>query len=287
MKTQKINYMGLALMALLTVFYTSCKKSEVVDNPTPAPEVVTGVRLSTSTQFGNILTDNKGFALYFFANDVAGASACTGGCLTVWPVFYKENLTLGAGLNAADFSVVTRADGSKQSTFKGWPLYYYNQDTAAGDIKGDGVGGIWVVAKTDYTVMFGNAQLTGHDGLQYNDLGVAGTATSKFITDPTGRTLYDFKNDTRNTNTFTRADMSNNAVWPLMAVTGLASIPSVFDKTQFSTITVFGNTQLVYKGHPLYYFGQDASVRGNTKGVSFPTAGAGIWKVMNNATVAL
>jgi predicted lipoprotein with Yx(FWY)xxD motif len=61
----------------------------------------------------------------------------------------------------------------------------------------------------------------------------------------------------------------------------------VFDKTQFTTINVFGKTQLVYKGHPLYRFGQDASTRGNTKGVSFPTPGAAIWKVTNSTTVVL
>ena len=69
-------------------------------------------------------------------------------------------------------------------------------------------------------------------------------------------------------------------------VTGVGSIPSMLDKTQFVTITVFGKTQLVYKGHPMYNFGQDAGVKGSTKGVSFPTPGAAIWKVLNANTPA-
>jgi len=48
-------------------------------------------------------------------------------------------------------------------------------------------------------------------------------------------------------------------------------LPSILVKTDFDTINVFGKIQLVYKGWPLYYFGADGGVRGNTKGVSVPT----------------
>lgn len=269
----------------ITMLGTSCTKNE--DNtPMPTP-TVTGLKISTNAQFGAIITDNLDHSVYFFSRDAGTVSNCTGQCAVVWPPFYKENPTLGTGLAATDFGVITRADGTKQTTYKGWPLYYYQQDAAAGDVKGDAIGKLWAVAKADYTVMFANAQLVGHDGLQYNDLGVAATVSSEYLTDPYGRTLYTFKPDTKNTNTFTKPDLSNNAIWPINEVTGVVSIPSVFDKTLFATITVAGKTQLVYKGRPLYQFGQDAGVRGNTKGVSFPTAGAGVWKVANNTTVAL
>jgi predicted lipoprotein with Yx(FWY)xxD motif len=135
--------------------------------------------------------------------------------------------------------------------------------------------------------MFGNAQLIGLDAALYTDQGVAGTGASTFITDPLGRTLYMFSKDTHATNIFTKADLSNNTVWAMDEVTAVGSIPTVLDKTQFITITVFAHTQLVFKGHPLYQFGQDAGVRGSTKGVSFPTPGSAIWKVTNNTTVVL
>ena len=41
----------------------------------------------------------------------------------------------------------TRDDGSKQVTHNGQPLYYYASDAAAGDAKGDGVGGVWSIAQ--------------------------------------------------------------------------------------------------------------------------------------------
>jgi predicted lipoprotein with Yx(FWY)xxD motif len=163
----------------------------------------------------------------------------------------------------------------------------YSNDNNPGDTNGDAVGNLWAIGKADYTVMFGNAQLIGLDGAQYNDQGVAATGSSQYITDPYGRTLYMFSKDTHNTNTFTKADLSNDTVWPMDQVTGVASIPTVLDKTLFTTITVFTKTQLVFKGHPLYQFGQDAGVRGSTKGISFPTPGAAIWKITNSTTVVL
>jgi predicted lipoprotein with Yx(FWY)xxD motif len=284
MKTKSSSNLILVLFTVIALFNSACKKSST---PVDPPIVVTGVQLTTNAKLGAVLTDNNSKSLYFFSKDVAGASTCVDACAVTWPPFYKENPGIGTGLASADFAVITRTDGTKQNTYKGWPLYYYSKDAAAGDTNGDAFGNLWAIAKADYTVMFANAQLTGIDGLQYNDQGVAATGSSQFIVDANGRTLYMFTHDTHNTNTFTKADLSNNTVWPLFEVTGVGSIPTVLDKTLFATITVFGKTQLVFKGHPLYNFGQDAGVRGNTKGVSFPTAGAGIWRITNNTTVAL
>ena len=47
----------------------------------------------------------------------------------------------------APFGTVTRADGSAQLTYNGRPLYFYIKDTNPGDTKGQGVGGVWYVAK--------------------------------------------------------------------------------------------------------------------------------------------
>jgi predicted lipoprotein with Yx(FWY)xxD motif len=285
MKTLKISYFSIAAMMII-LLGASCKKDNTAtDN---SSKVLTGVQLSTNAKFGTLLTDNNGFSLYFFSKDAASASNCVDACAILWPPFFKDNPSIGTGLSATDFAVITRPDGSKQNTYKGWPLYYYSKDAAAGDTNGDAFGNLWAIAKADYTVMFSNAQLTGLDGVQYTDQGVAGTGNSTFITDANGRTLYQFTHDTHNTNTFTKADLSNNTIWPMDEVATIGSIPTVLgDKNQFATITVFGKTQLVFKGHPVYYFGQDAGVRGSTKGVSFPTPGAAIWRVLNTNTAVL
>jgi predicted lipoprotein with Yx(FWY)xxD motif len=54
-------------------------------------------------------------------------------------------------------------------------------------------------------------------------------------------------------------------------------VPSTLDKSLFSSIDVFGKKQLTYKGWPLYYFQQDAGIRGANKGISFPAPA--VWPV--------
>ncbi len=103
----------------------------------------------------------------------SGQSACSGDCIVKWPV-YSTKLILASKQvwTRKHFGVITRADGAKQSTYKGWPLYYFQNDAKAGDIKGDSVGGTWFTAKPDYTVALGKAQLVGKDGVKY---------TSKYV----------------------------------------------------------------------------------------------------------
>lgn len=290
MKTKRIFGSLIAIAVTLVLFSTACSKSNnssYAPTPSPSPVAPAGVQLTADAKFGNILTDNTGRSLYFFSEDAAGTSTCVGGCAVTWPVFYQANPSIGTGLAASDFTTITRTDGTKQTAYKGWPLYYYAGDSKKGDVNGDAVDNNWFVAKADYTVMVSSAQLVGLDGLNYNDNSLAGTGASTYITDPAGRTLYLFAKDAHNTNNFTKSDFSNDAIWPIDQVSTVGSIPSILDKTQFSVITVYGKSQLVYKGHPMYYFGQDNSQRGNTKGVSFPTPGAAIWKVLNNNTPAL
>jgi len=44
-----------------------------------------------------------------------------------------------------DFGTITREDGKKQTTFRGYPLYYWGGDKAQGDTAGQGVNNVWYV----------------------------------------------------------------------------------------------------------------------------------------------
>lgn len=292
MKFDRKIAMCMAVIALLCATW-ACKKDNNNNNngnggnggnPPPPPVVAKhDIRLATDEHLGSILTDSNGKTLYFFSVDANGSSGCTGNCLTAWPVFYRNTPTLDSGLNAADFGTITRGDGASQTTYKGWPLYYYQPDEHAGDVKGEAVGKVWYVAKPDYTVMLANTQLVGNDGVQYDSTLKAGTGVTQYITDPYGKTLYKFSKDAFRKNNFTKSDFSNNGVWPIDSVAKVLRVPSIMDKTQFDTLMVFGKPQLVYKGWPLYYFGSDAA-RGQTKGVSVPTPG--IWPYVNAYSAA-
>jgi len=103
------------------------------------------VKVMTKAGVGNYLADSEGMTLYYFKNDSPGESTCTGGCLDNWPVFYEEEITVPEGLDEADFDTIDREDGTEQTTFKGYPLYYFVADENPGDTKGEGVGGVWFV----------------------------------------------------------------------------------------------------------------------------------------------
>ena len=262
------------LLLFLSVFILQSCSDDDDNDPKPKAN---SVKLANSTKHGKILTDAIGKSLYFFSLDTKETSACEGGCLDKWPVFYTEELTLDSGLDMADFTTITRADGKKQTTYKGWPLYYFFNDAIAGDTNGDNVNSIWFIAKPDYSLMYVKAQLVGEDGINYKNDYTVGDEATPYIVDIDGKTLYTFIKDTENSNNFTKEDFSNNGVWPIAEIS-LDRIPSNLVANDFSTIDVFGKTQLTYKGSPLYYFGQDVA-RGDNKGISFPAPG--VWPVAN------
>ena len=234
------------------------------------------IQISDDSNLGQILTDGEGNTLYYFTKDSElNASSCMGGCVDIWPIFYGESLTLGMGLEMSDFASFERVDGQMQTTYKGWPLYYFVNDNEAGDTNGEAVNNIWFVAKPDYGIMLMDNQLVGNDGVMYNGNYEEGEEEVQYFVDAEGRTIYTWINDTYDQNNFTAADFSNNGVWPIYEE-DLQEIPSILDASLFNTIEVHGRQQLTYKGWPLYYFGQDAE-RGETKGVSVPAPG--VWPV--------
>jgi len=241
----------------------------------------TSVKLKTSPALGKYLADKNDKTLYFFSNDADGQNHCTGGCVGAWPIFSGDAPTqagLDKGLTAADFGVITTADGKKQITYKGWPLYYFspkNVPEPANAITGDGAGGVWYVAKPDYTVMLVNNQLTGNDGKKYKTDYTEGEGKTTYLTDDKGRALYAFKNDKSGKNSFTKEGSPSKA-WIIYEADEIV-VPSKLDKSLFGTIDVFGKKQLTYNGWPLYYFGQDEDVPGSNKGVSVPKPG--VWPI--------
>lgn len=132
----KALFAAVAAAALLAACGTSTKT-------TPA---ASSARPSTLTQAPDgALIGPDGRTLYVFAKDVAGSgkSACVDACATNWP-------PLGVAASAVplgDYTIITRADGSRQWAFKGLPLYYFVKDVKPGDRMGDGVGGNWRIAR--------------------------------------------------------------------------------------------------------------------------------------------
>lgn len=91
-----------------------------------------------------VVTNAKGFTLYWFVPDTATTSKCNGSCATFWPPV-KGPATAGAGVTGK-LATIKRSDGSAQATYNGHPLYTYVGDHAPGQATGNGLnvnGGVW------------------------------------------------------------------------------------------------------------------------------------------------
>jgi len=104
-----------------------------------------GQELKTATVHGvTVLTNAKGFTLYWFAPDTATKSVCNGSCAQYWPPV-PGHVTEGPGVTGT-LGTITRSDGSSQATYNGHPLYTYVSDTAPGQANGNNLnvnGGLW------------------------------------------------------------------------------------------------------------------------------------------------
>lgn len=104
---------------------------------------------TAETSLGTVYVDQNGMTLYTFDKDQKGAaaSACTDKCIANWPPFLAGDGAMAEG----EWTIVdvTDADGmaKKMWAYDGWPLYLFVKDTKPGDVTGDGVNGVWHVAK--------------------------------------------------------------------------------------------------------------------------------------------
>lgn len=103
------------------------------------------IKIEEKDGIGKYFTDSDGKTLYWYKKDSSGKSSCNGPCLEKWTIYYREAVSAPKGIKAEEFGTVIREDGKKQTTFRGYPLYYCVNDIAAGDInrqKGDNIVGL-------------------------------------------------------------------------------------------------------------------------------------------------
>ena len=92
---------------------------------------------TASSSAGTFLTSGSGRAIYLWAKDTGGMSACTGACASAWPPV-TGTATAAGSAKASDLGTITRSDGSKQVTYDGHPLYYFVGDSGPGTATGQG-----------------------------------------------------------------------------------------------------------------------------------------------------
>lgn len=131
------------------------------------------------TAIGRILVDGDGLTLYAFMNDTDGEAKCVDDCAVEWPPAVVEGDPDVGELDASLFSTVDHPDGSVLRVGN-WPLYRFDEDTAPGDINGQGVDDFFVVTPNGNPVSLVTS---------------AETSLGEVLVDAQGMTLYAFSND--------------------------------------------------------------------------------------------
>jgi predicted lipoprotein with Yx(FWY)xxD motif len=114
-----------------------------------------GTRIKAiDSQFGTILGDKRGQAVYVFDKEDSPESECYGDCAKAWPpVLTKGRPVAGKGARRRLLGTTRRRGGKRQVTYRRQPLYFYVDD-APGRVLCHDVeefGGLWLVIKPDGT----------------------------------------------------------------------------------------------------------------------------------------
>jgi len=219
------------------------------------------ITMQTSPFVGAYLADATGRTLYFYGADLPGdcradavpTSRCEADCLVSWPAFDAGDRVLGPGLKDDGFGSIQRADGTHQTTYFGWPLYYYKSDLELGQMTGQGKSKTWHVAETTPASIV-----------------IMKTGAVKYLADGTGRTLYVSAADS----------VGNGNTDPVSACSGAClqtferfrqKNPSLVPSLEEQDFSVFladaAELQLAFKGQPLYRARTDLKA-GDTTGTT-------------------
>ena len=129
--------------------------SGAAPRPAAAPEPVAARGAAVTvvrSQFGRILADARGQALYYFSRERGRTSRCYGACATAWPPAAARGRPVAArGARSALIGTIVRRDGKRQLTYAGHPVYLYVGDSP-GLVLCHNVtefGGVWRVIRAD------------------------------------------------------------------------------------------------------------------------------------------
>jgi predicted lipoprotein with Yx(FWY)xxD motif len=96
---------------------------------------------------GYVLSLANGHVVYTYDKDTKGGSpTCTGSCAGIWTAVTGKPLASTADKLPGTLGTVSTANGAKQVTWNGMPLYTY-KGAKVFVTTGNGIGGVWHVIK--------------------------------------------------------------------------------------------------------------------------------------------
>lgn len=111
------------------------------------PERTGSVVEVSESQFGTILTDADGRALYMFDKEQSERSECFGACAEAWPPFFTKGEPQAKGAVRQGQLGTTKHGDKRMVTYNDHPLYYY-VDEGPNEVRCHNVsefGGLWLV----------------------------------------------------------------------------------------------------------------------------------------------
>jgi predicted lipoprotein with Yx(FWY)xxD motif len=106
-----------------------------------------------ASDYGRILSNGRGRALYLFTADHGKGSNCSGDCATAWPPYIvKSAPTAISGAKPGLVGTTRRSDGKLQATYAGHPVYFYVSDNEPGEVLCQAAlefGGYWYVLRAN------------------------------------------------------------------------------------------------------------------------------------------
>jgi len=224
------------------------------------------ISVASDAKLGKILVGNNGMTLYMFTKDGPNQVNCKGDCLKAWPPLVTEGKpVLGEGVDASLISTASLPDGSMILTYNKMPLYFWKKDTKAGDVTGQGVGGVWYVVSPD-------GKAVDEDASSAAPAPAVNAAPAPAMTEPSisvvnnpklgkilvgdkGMTLYVFTKDAPNQSNCTGDCLKN---WPALLTQGTPTLGEGVNASLIGTATLADGTKIVtYNKMPLYYFIKD------------------------------
>ena len=111
------------------------------------PAVGTTVMIVQKTSIGYVLAEANRQVVYTYSKDKKGGKpTCTGACAATWIPATGTPEAGPADVFSGQFGLVTRANGVKQITYNGLPLYLLKGAKPLATT-GNGQGGVWHVVK--------------------------------------------------------------------------------------------------------------------------------------------
>ncbi len=113
------------------------------------PGTGTTIKASAS-QYGKVLFSKSNRAIYYFDKESTRTPKCYGSCAKAWPpVLTSGKPQAGGAVKSALLGTTRRANGKKQVTYAGHPLYFYVTDPR-GEVECHNIeefGGLWLAVK--------------------------------------------------------------------------------------------------------------------------------------------